>query len=166
MWWAVYIALCGVLIALSRGGYRAALLLILCGLLAVQTWKVAPVGDLIWLCFAASWIAVAIAISAVSDANRRHVVTISALTLISATCYPVGRFGGFAFAPGSPVYVSPLFWADMALVSAIILAGGPGIARFIGHIRDTFVGWLAGRGGRRPVGVAWSALGPQKKAGQ
>ena len=134
MWWLVYIALCAVLATISRGGNRVALLLILCGLAGVQVWKFAPIDDLIWLAFAATWIAIAGAVLR-GDAGWRHRVTISGLTLTSAMCYPIGRYGGFAFAPSDPVYVSPLFWADMALISAILVAGGQGIVRVSNRIR-------------------------------
>lgn len=138
MWWLVYIALCAGLAAISRGGNRVALLLILCGLAIVQVWKFAPIDGLIWMAFAASWVAIAGAVLRV-DAAWRQRATISTLTLISAMCYPIGRFGGFAFAPGDPVYVSPLFWADMALISAILVAGGPGVVRIARNIRGAFV---------------------------
>lgn len=124
MWWVVYVILCGVFAAISSGSDRRALLWLIAGLLIVQVFKVSWIGDLVWICFAATWVSIAGAI-------WRHSVTISSLTLISAMCYPIGRMGGFAFSPGAPIYASPLFWADMALVGAILLAGGPGIVRMV-----------------------------------
>jgi hypothetical protein len=156
MWWLVYALMCAGLAAISRGGSRAALLLILCGLAVVQVWKVAGLGDLIWLAFAATWVAVAGAMLRV-DAGWRHRVTFFSLTLASAACYPLGRVGNFAFAPGDPIYVSPLFWADMALVSAILVAGGPGIVGCVGRLRDVALDRLrAGRGVYAGRGVALS----------
>lgn len=166
MWWAVYLILCGVLAAATRGAGRSALLLIICGLLAVQIFKIIPLGEFTWVAFAATWVCIA-GLILKSDASSRHVGTICALTLISATCYPIGRLGGFAFAPGSPFYVSPLFWADMALISAILVAGGPGLARIADSVGKFWMGLAAGRGsavsaGRGVALAAQAKEGPRK----
>lgn len=165
MWWAVYVILCGVLAAATRGAGRSALLLILCGLLVVQIYKVIPLGDVTWLAFAATWVAIAGLILR-TDAGSRQAVTISTLTLTGAMCYPIGRIGGFAFAPGDPFFYSPLFWADMALIAAILFAGGAGIARIAGGVGKFWMGLAAGRGGaisaRGGVVLAPQAEGPEK----
>lgn len=141
MWWLVWTSLSGSLALISEGRRRTALLYIFACLLFVQVWKFLPVGDLIWLCFAASWVAA-------SGAIARHHVTTATLTLVSAMCYPIGRFGGFDFAPGQPMWASALFWADMALLVAICVAGGRGVAMVGKRFRD----WLmAGPADRRAV---------------
>jgi hypothetical protein len=140
MWWLVWTCLSGVLALVAEGRHRVALLYIFAGLLFVQVWKFLPVGDLIWLCFAASWVAISAAIS-------RHHVTSATLTLSSAMCYPIGRFGGFDFAPGDPMWTSALFWADIALLSAILVAGGRGVTMVGKRIGNWAVDRLADRRG-------------------
>lgn len=146
-WWPVYLAISAALAVISEGRQRAALLWIIFGLLAVQVWKVIELGDMIWVAFAATWVFVAGAI-------WRHSATICALTLLSVMCYAVGRMNGAAFAAGDPVWVSPLFWADMALVAAISTAGGRGVSRIfadsrarLADLRRGDLGWNnSGRG--------------------
>ena len=119
--WTFWVALTAGLALISEGRHRSALWIILLGLLVTQVAKAVfhPVTDqdFRWVALAAIWVAV-------SGAIWRHHVTISILTLVSAMCYAIGRFGGYDFAPGSPA----LFWADMAGLAALCVGGGRGVA--------------------------------------
>jgi len=125
MWWTVWLILAGVLAALNDGPRRRALLTICTALLVVQIFKFLPVGDLIWLCFAASWVTVGGMILTTSPKS-------STLAIISAACYAIGEWMGFDFAAGSNhMWESPLFYADMALVASILVLGGSDAWRYI-----------------------------------
>ena len=154
MWWLVYLVLTLLLSAIARGGRRLALFYTAAGLVSVQAFKADGMGDAVWIAFAAVWVCVA-------GAVWRHSGTTSLIIFASAACYLIGRLGGFEFAPGSPMYASPLFWADMALIGAIIRAGlGPQIVGLADHVRSYLVGRVnPGRGdyGAGGVGVATKA---------
>lgn len=119
--WTVWVALTAGLALISEGRHRSALWAIFLGLLVTQVAKTVfdPVNDqdFRWVALAAIW-------ASVSGAIWRHNVTVSSLTLVSAMCYAIGRFGGYEFAPDSP----PLFWADMAGFAALCVAGGRSVA--------------------------------------
>lgn len=136
--WTFWVALTAGLALLSEGRHRSALWIILCGLLVTQLAKAVfdPVGDQDF-----RWVALATIWTAVSGAIWRHNVTISLLTLVSAMCYAIGRFGGYDFGPGS----APLFWADMAGLAALIVSGGRGVAMVGKRLGNRVVGRLADR---------------------
>lgn len=137
--WPKYVGLAVVLAAFSAGPYRKSLLTILLALLLAQAFKPLQIGDAMWVAFAFVWIVAAGAI-------WRHSATTSILTLISATCYAWGRIGGFPFAAGTPMWASPLFWADMALIAAILFAGARGVQLFgISFGRRDLGGSIGGR---------------------
>jgi len=93
-----------------------------------------------WLASAATWCAVTVAC-------WRHSVTFSTLTLVSAMCYAIGRFGAFDFAP----YMAPIVMADVFGIVALLVAGGPGVARMVGSIGRS---GDMGRGVYRPGSAA------------
>lgn len=144
-WWVLYSALCAALASFSERAERHALLVILAGLLVVQAPKLAGIEQSLWLFFAVTWTVCAATIPQVG-AKLRHTVTISTLTLCSATCYFIGRVFGFEFAPAWPLWHSVLFWADMFLLGAILISGGPVIARVGQYLGGLGVGRM-GRGG-------------------
>lgn len=140
--WTFWVVLTAGLALISEGRHRSALWIIFLGLIVTQLAKAVfdPIGDQDF-----RWVALAIIWTAVSGALWRHNVTISLLTLVSAMCYAIGRFGGYDFGPGS----APLFWADMAGLAALIVGGGRGVAMVGKRIGDRAVDWLADR--RRAV---------------
>lgn len=146
-WWPVYLAITIALAAvnLRRRDAFFPLVWIAVGLLAVQVWKVVPLGGVVWVAFAATWVCIAGAI-------QRHSVTTCVLTLISAMCYPAGRLLGAEFAAGNPAWGSPLFWADLALVAAIFYAGGRGLV-------GIFSGFAGGLKSPRNAGMGRASAG-------
>jgi hypothetical protein len=148
--WTFWVALTAGLALISEGRHRSALWIILAGLLVTQVAKAVfdPIGDQDF-----RWVALATIWTAVSGAIWRHNVTISLLTLVSAMCYAIGRFGGYDFGPGSPL----LFWADMAGLSALVVGGGRGVAMVGKRFRDRALGWIDYRRGR-----AFDILGRSK----
>jgi hypothetical protein len=122
--WLVYLCGCGLFWAAADREHRQMLFVMAAGLVAMQIWKVVDLGAWQWLASAATWVAAAGAIA-------RHGVTQSAtvagLLLLSAMCYALGRIGGVEFAP----FVAPLWFADAFGVAALVVAGGPGIARLV-----------------------------------
>lgn len=142
-WWVYYTITASVLVLINEGWRRKVLLLIIGGLLFVQVWKYLLIGDLIWLAFAASWVFVAGAI-------KRHSVPIFALTLSSAICYAYGRARGAEFAGAWPPWESPLFFADLPIIIAIVVSGWSGLARVGRDIaRGSWLGGYSHRGSAR-----------------
>lgn len=137
LWWAVWLTLSLLFAILSEGKNRQALWVISGALVILQFPKMFVAPNLLWLVFAAAWVFASAAI-------WRQAGTIAALTLLSAMCYPLGRFGGFEFAPGDPMWVSPLFWADMALLAAILALGGRGCVYSTLRFGNWFVDWSTG----------------------
>ena len=136
------------LLAFIGGDRRAAasLALITFTLFAVQFWKVAGLGDAIWLAFGASWMMVAGVIYGAiyrGDAKSRHADT-SCLVLIGVSmCYLIGRAYQMPFTNDAKV----LIWADILGVLAWLIMAGPGLASLVGNI---VLAW--GRGGPRYSG--------------
>lgn len=131
-WWPIYLGITLALAVLNRR--RSDLLLIALGLIIVQLWKMIPIGEMIWICFSATWVGIAGLMVAKPDAVLRQSVATCALTLVSAMCYPAGRMIGAEFSAGDPMWMSPLFWADMALIAAIFNAGGRGLVSISANI--------------------------------
>jgi len=126
MWWLVWLTLAGVFAALNDGPRRHALLIICTALIVGQVLKFIPIGEMIWLCYAAVWVTVGGLILRSSHINSTIAIS-STLAIISGLCYLVGRVGGYDFAAGANhMWESPLFWADMALLASICTIGGQG----------------------------------------
>lgn len=144
-WWVLYSALCAALAVICRGRDRLALCFILCGLLVAQLPGLAGLGpNVSFISFAVIWVIVSGAIVR-HAANKRHLVTSSGLTLVSAMCYGVGRAFDLPFSAAWPVWHSILFWADMAGICAILAAGWHGIRGAFIRFREAGLGLLGVR---------------------
>lgn len=128
-WLSVYSALLAV-IALAGGDRRGfqGLALITLALFFVQLWKHAGLGGWIWLAFAATWAAVAVAVFRLYGAKSRHSVTVSVLLICVSLCYLCGRVAGMPFNSNAPV----LLWADVLGVLAWTTMARPGVHGLVG----------------------------------
>lgn len=99
---------------------RRALLACAAGIVAMQIFKVANMGNLIWLCSASVWASVGVYLLKV---NGRDTAICAFLLIASGLCYAAGRAAGGQFATGNPLMIA----ADLLGIIAMLLGGWRGV---------------------------------------
>lgn len=122
MIWASLLATAIIFAALSWGdkSSRRALLTCAAGIIAMQLFKAAGMGDLIWLCSSATWVSIGVYILQV---NGRDTAPCALLLIASGLCYAIGRMSGGFFSTGNPVMLA----ADFFGIIAMLFAGWRGV---------------------------------------
>lgn len=123
--WLALTAYATFLACLSYGRDEAAtrgLLIVIATLLGVQFWKLAGMGDWLWIAFFVSWLAASVAIYTIG-AGKRHIVTTCVVLSGVSLCYLWGRVAGQPFAPDA----IQLIWADILGIVAWSIMAGPSI---------------------------------------
>lgn len=128
MFWLAWLLLVLALAAVSQGSRRGGLLAIAAGLVVMQVWKHPAAEMPEWAAYFVTWVAVSGAIWRQADTKCQTIFVATAMTLLSAMCYPMARFGGEA------VRAWVAIPADAFGLAAVIWLGGAGLVEFAGRL--------------------------------